>query len=173
MYSHLQHLLGLVYLRFSGLIFHENGKLVWKSPEKGWSFGRLMPWAGRDPSTTSFHVSGESGSNGTRAPNPEQNGVGKHLKTIARRLMLYPFGELLLLFKASYLGIDGSMYGSVFDRHRSGCDLPLGHNGRLDTSIPALYIRWGKKPSTVPSNGRLTALYISDCFHMLRLVVWR
>ncbi|KAF8602763.1 hypothetical protein BDV93DRAFT_557237 [Ceratobasidium sp. AG-I] len=82
---------GLVYLRFSGLIFHENGKLTWKSPEKGWSFGRLMPWAVRDPSTTSFHITGSSGSSGTRAPNPEPNGVGKHLKTIAKRLMLYPF----------------------------------------------------------------------------------
>ncbi|KAF8602742.1 hypothetical protein BDV93DRAFT_494384 [Ceratobasidium sp. AG-I] len=82
---------GLVYLRFSGLLFYENGKLAWKAPENGWGFGCLTPWAAKDPSMSSFHVTGESGSNGTRVPNPESNGVGKHLKTIARRLMLYPF----------------------------------------------------------------------------------
>lgn len=82
---------GLVYLRFSGLLFYENGKLVWKASEKGWGFGCLMPWMIKDTSMSSFHVSGESGSNGTRVPNSETSGVGKHLKTVARRLMLYPF----------------------------------------------------------------------------------
>ncbi|KAG8690418.1 hypothetical protein FRC09_011993, partial [Ceratobasidium sp. 395] len=84
-------LYGLVYLRFSGLLFYEHGRLVWKKSENGLGLGCLVPWAMRDTTTVSFHVSGESGSSGTRPPNTaEFNGVGKHLKKIARRLMLYP-----------------------------------------------------------------------------------
>jgi hypothetical protein len=86
-------LTGLVYLRFSGLLYFEDGKLVWRTSEKRWGLGCIMPWV-RDTATSSFHVSGESGSNGTRPSNAaEINGVGKHLKRIAGRLMLYPLGE--------------------------------------------------------------------------------
>lgn len=89
-------LLGLVYLRFSGLLFYEDGKLVWKTSDQGWSIGRLLPWSSRNPSISSFHATGESGSNGTRVTPAEPNGVGKQLKIIARRLMFYPFSKLLL-----------------------------------------------------------------------------
>ncbi|KAG9095854.1 hypothetical protein FS749_009655 [Ceratobasidium sp. UAMH 11750] len=82
---------GLVYLRFSGLLYFENGRLVWKAPEQGWGLGCLIPWAAQE-TTSSFQASGESGSNGIRAPSTAQhNGIGRHLKKIARRLMLYPF----------------------------------------------------------------------------------
>ncbi|QRV86824.1 G protein coupled glucose receptor regulating Gpa2 protein [Ceratobasidium sp. AG-Ba] len=83
---------GFVYLRFSGILYIENGRLVWKSSESGWGLGCLAPWASSRDVTSSFHVSGESGSNGTNRPpnSAETNGVGKHLKRIARRLMLYP-----------------------------------------------------------------------------------
>ncbi|KAF8602750.1 hypothetical protein BDV93DRAFT_607317 [Ceratobasidium sp. AG-I] len=81
---------GLIYLRFSGVLLYENGKFIWKASEKGWGFGCLVPWMAKDPSMSSFQVTSESGSNGTRVPNSEPNGVGKHLKSVARRLMLYP-----------------------------------------------------------------------------------
>ncbi|KAG8744784.1 hypothetical protein FRC10_009432 [Ceratobasidium sp. 414] len=69
-------------------------RLVWKKSENGLGLGCLAPWAQRDTTTVSFHVSGESGSNGARPPNTaEFNRVGKHLKKIARRLMLYPLSE--------------------------------------------------------------------------------
>ncbi|CAE6465946.1 unnamed protein product [Rhizoctonia solani] len=83
-------LYGLVYLRFSGRISLEGGKLAWKNPEKGWGLGCISASGFRD---SSFNLSGQSGSgsNGVRPPDSaEINGVGKHLKTIARRLMLYP-----------------------------------------------------------------------------------
>ncbi|QRV85282.1 G protein coupled glucose receptor regulating Gpa2 protein [Ceratobasidium sp. AG-Ba] len=86
-------LYGLVYLRFSGLLYYEHGRLIWKKSESGLGLGCLVPWAMHDTTTVSFHVSGESGSgsNGTRPPNTASfNGVGKHLKKVARRLMLYP-----------------------------------------------------------------------------------
>ncbi|CAE6444323.1 hypothetical protein ACGC1H_004911 [Rhizoctonia solani] len=83
-------LYGLVYLRFSGRISFEGGKFTWKNSEKGWGLGCISSSGFRD---SSFHLSGQSGSgsNGVRPPDSaEVNGVGKHLKTIARRLMLYP-----------------------------------------------------------------------------------
>ncbi|CAE6434547.1 unnamed protein product [Rhizoctonia solani] len=84
-------LYGLVYLRFSGRVTFEGGKIAWKNPEKkGWGLGCISASAFRD---SSFNLSGQSGSgsNGMRlADSGEINGVGKHLKTIARRLMLYP-----------------------------------------------------------------------------------
>lgn len=82
---------GLVYLRFSGRLNIENGKLVWKSSQKGWGLNCLSSSALRD-NTSSSHPTGESGSTGTRQPGSSDSGggVGKHLKTIARRLMLYP-----------------------------------------------------------------------------------
>lgn len=60
----------------------------------------------KDPSTSSFHITGESGSNGTRGPSSEPNAVGRHLKTIARRLMLYPLGKLLVNFEVFHSGAD-------------------------------------------------------------------
>ncbi|CUA72135.1 hypothetical protein RSOLAG22IIIB_00797 [Rhizoctonia solani] len=85
-------LYGLVYLRFSGRITFEGGKLAWKNPEKGWGLGCMSGSAFRDSSVNSSGQSGSgSGSNSVRPPDSaEINGVGKHLKTIARRLMLYP-----------------------------------------------------------------------------------
>ncbi|KAB5595190.1 Eukaryotic translation initiation factor 2A [Ceratobasidium theobromae] len=79
---------GLVYLRFSGRVTFENGKIMWKKQRNGWGLGCISSTAMRE---SSLNVPDDSGSNGTRPPNgAEINGVGKHLKTIARRLMLYP-----------------------------------------------------------------------------------
>ncbi|KAG9078886.1 hypothetical protein FS749_009058 [Ceratobasidium sp. UAMH 11750] len=74
-------LYSLVYLRFSGFLFYEQGKLVWKPTSRA-----------NSRNTMTFNVSGESnGTNGTRlVGNGEFNGVGKHLKKVARRLMFYP-----------------------------------------------------------------------------------
>ncbi|QRW26832.1 hypothetical protein RhiXN_01427 [Rhizoctonia solani] len=83
-------LYGLVYLRFSGRITFEGGKFAWKNSEKGWGLGCISSSGFRD---SSFNLSGQSGSgsNNVRPPDSSEiNGVGKHLKTIARRLMLYP-----------------------------------------------------------------------------------
>ncbi|KAG8712590.1 hypothetical protein FRC11_014757 [Ceratobasidium sp. 423] len=83
---------GLVYLRFSGRVTFEGGKIAWRNPKKGWGLGCISS-SGFQPS---FNMTGSgsgsgSGSNGTRQPDvAEVNGVGKHLKTVARRLMLYP-----------------------------------------------------------------------------------
>ncbi|EUC54357.1 slime mold cyclic AMP receptor [Rhizoctonia solani AG-3 Rhs1AP] len=77
-------LYGLVYLRFSGHLIVENGKLAWNKSSVGWSFG-------------SFMIGITSTSTPTRQsaiPRPSEtcqvNGIGKHLKTISKRLMLYP-----------------------------------------------------------------------------------
>jgi hypothetical protein len=84
-------LTGLVYLRFSGMIHYEHGKLIWKSSDKG----LLVHLTAPDTTTASFNVTRDCSSNGTRQPNTaESNAVGTHLKSIAKRLMLYPLGEL-------------------------------------------------------------------------------
>ncbi|KAG8737266.1 hypothetical protein FRC10_008395 [Ceratobasidium sp. 414] len=82
---------GLIYLRLSGRLSIENGKLVWKTSGQSWGLNCIAPsWAARDNSS-SFPAS-ESGSSGGRAPvDPDR--VSKHLKKIARRLMLYPLGK--------------------------------------------------------------------------------
>ncbi|KAG9112432.1 hypothetical protein FRC07_007922 [Ceratobasidium sp. 392] len=74
---------GLVYLRFSGRLFYDHGKLAWKRPAN--TRARI-----------SIHISGasgaSSGSNGSRLvpSTAEFNGVGKHMKQVAKRLMFYP-----------------------------------------------------------------------------------
>ncbi|CAE6534489.1 unnamed protein product [Rhizoctonia solani] len=77
-------LYGLVYLRFSGHLVVENGKLVWNKSSNGWSFGSFM--MGTTSASTPTRQSA--------APRPPEttqtNGIGKHLKTISKRLMLYP-----------------------------------------------------------------------------------
>ncbi|KAJ1310563.1 hypothetical protein OPQ81_007292 [Rhizoctonia solani] len=84
-------LYGLVYLRFSGRVSFEGGKLTWKKSEKGWGLGCISSSGFRDSSFNLPASGSGSGSNGMRQTDPsEVNGVGKHLKTIARRLMLYP-----------------------------------------------------------------------------------
>ncbi|CAE6460133.1 unnamed protein product [Rhizoctonia solani] len=74
-------LYGLVYLRFSGRLVVENGKLVWNKSSSGWSFG-------------SFMASMSTPTRQSTTPRPSEtsqtNGIGKHLKTISKRLMLYP-----------------------------------------------------------------------------------
>ncbi|KAG8765978.1 hypothetical protein FRC12_007154 [Ceratobasidium sp. 428] len=75
-------LYGLVYLRFSGRLVYDQGKILWKRP-------------GAPPNGVSIHisgVSGESASNSTRliGSDGEFTGVGKHLKQVAKRLMFYP-----------------------------------------------------------------------------------
>lgn len=82
-------LYGLVYLRFSGRLVIKEGRLVWNQSASGgnsWSFGSFFHRPSRHPTSVS----------GSR-PNPpmpaipaETNGIGKHLKTISKRLMLYP-----------------------------------------------------------------------------------
>ncbi|CAE6442466.1 unnamed protein product [Rhizoctonia solani] len=77
-------LYGLVYLRFSGHLVVENGKLVWNRSSSGWSFGSFITGV----TSTSTHT---RQSTVPRPPEITQtNGIGKHLKTISKRLMLYP-----------------------------------------------------------------------------------
>ncbi|QRV85304.1 hypothetical protein RhiJN_13322 [Ceratobasidium sp. AG-Ba] len=93
-------LYSLVYLRFSGRLYYEQGKLSWRSTSHP------------SRNTISFHVSGESGSNGTRLVNNpgEFNGVGKHLKKVARRLMFYPLVYSLVTVPVAICRI-GTMAG--------------------------------------------------------------
>ncbi|KAG8725799.1 hypothetical protein FRC11_001483, partial [Ceratobasidium sp. 423] len=77
-------LYGLVYLRFSGYLVVENGKLVWNKSSNGWSFGSFM--MGTTSASTPTRQSAVA-----RPPETTQaNGIGKHLKMISKRLMLYP-----------------------------------------------------------------------------------
>ncbi|KAG9087926.1 hypothetical protein FS749_002551 [Ceratobasidium sp. UAMH 11750] len=95
---------GLVYLRLSGRLSFENGKLVWKTPGQSRGLNCLnSPWFAHDTSL-SFHAS-ESGSNGVRAP-ADPTSVSKHLKKIARRLMLYPIGKYRLGWSGYVTGAD-------------------------------------------------------------------
>ncbi|QRV99363.1 G protein coupled glucose receptor regulating Gpa2 protein [Ceratobasidium sp. AG-Ba] len=47
-------LYGLVYLRFSGLLYYEHGRLIWKKSESGLGLGCLVPWAMHDTTTSLF-----------------------------------------------------------------------------------------------------------------------
>ncbi|KAJ1303609.1 hypothetical protein OPQ81_011793 [Rhizoctonia solani] len=83
-------LYGLVYLRFSGRLILKDGRFHWNPNPTGRSSG-LFSSGAREPSTMSrpystFH------SNATAHPltDSEKNGIGKHLKSISKRLMLYP-----------------------------------------------------------------------------------
>ncbi|KAJ1303612.1 hypothetical protein OPQ81_011796 [Rhizoctonia solani] len=77
-------LYGLVYLRFSGRLVVENGKLVWNKPSNGWSFGSFFM------GTTSTSTPTPQSTVPRPHENAQTNGIGKHLKTISKRLMLYP-----------------------------------------------------------------------------------
>ncbi|KAG9086258.1 hypothetical protein FS749_003772 [Ceratobasidium sp. UAMH 11750] len=84
---------GFVYLRLFGLLSYENGKLVWKKSGHGRGLNCLSSsWSAHD--TTSPSHPSEPGSSASRPHNiADPNRVGKHLKGIARRLMLYPLGK--------------------------------------------------------------------------------
>ncbi|KAL5632329.1 hypothetical protein ACGC1H_005336 [Rhizoctonia solani] len=77
-------LYGLVYLRFSGRLVVENGKLVWNKSSIGWSFGSFMI------GTTSTSTPTRQSAVPRPAETSQTNGIGKHLKAISKRLMLYP-----------------------------------------------------------------------------------
>ncbi|KAG9078654.1 hypothetical protein FRC06_008257, partial [Ceratobasidium sp. 370] len=80
----------LVYLRLSGRLSFDSGKVVRKSFRQSQGLNYLASWTVHG--TTSSLPASESGSKGVRTPrSTEVNQVGKHLKKIARRLMLYPF----------------------------------------------------------------------------------
>ncbi|KAG9093172.1 hypothetical protein FS749_014906 [Ceratobasidium sp. UAMH 11750] len=140
-------LYGLVYLRFSGLLYFEHGRLVWKKSENGFGLGCLVPCTQRDTTTISFHGSGESGSNGTRPPNTaEFNGVGKHLKKIARRLMLYPLGERSVPLEIPRAESDNDRrIDSIFVGDCAGGNLPTWRDFRLECTFSILFVCWGKR----------------------------
>ncbi|CAE6534477.1 unnamed protein product [Rhizoctonia solani] len=83
-------LYGLVYLRFSGRLVLKDGRFHWNTSPIGWSSGifssttRELTAASRPYST--FHSNTAS----QRLTESERNGIGKHLKSISKRLMLYP-----------------------------------------------------------------------------------
>ncbi|CAE6442813.1 unnamed protein product [Rhizoctonia solani] len=83
-------LYGLVYLRFSGRLVLKDGRFHWTARPAGWSSG-LFSSGTREPTSTSrpystFHSNIVS----QRLTESEKNGIGKHLKSISKRLMLYP-----------------------------------------------------------------------------------
>ncbi|CAE6442442.1 unnamed protein product [Rhizoctonia solani] len=83
-------LYGLVYLRFSGRLVLKDGRFHWTTRPAGWSSG-LFSSGAREPTATSrpystFHSNIVS----QRLTESEKNGIGKHLKSISKRLMLYP-----------------------------------------------------------------------------------
>ncbi|KAG8721363.1 hypothetical protein FRC08_013726 [Ceratobasidium sp. 394] len=79
---------GLVYLRLSGLLSSENGTPTWKTLTHS-GLNCLSSHAAHDTSVPS-HPSGP-GSSGGQAPHiADPRRVTKHLRRIARRLMLYP-----------------------------------------------------------------------------------
>lgn len=142
---------GLVYLRFSGRVTFENGKIMWKKQRNGWGLGCISSTAMRE---SSLNVPDDSGSNGTRPPNgAEINGVGKHLKTIARRLMLYPLGKAM--HKRISLGCT-NLVSTGFSIFRSDCArrcLSVRCHGRLASSIRPLRFCWCKSSLEPPTQG--------------------
>ncbi|KAH7322041.1 hypothetical protein B0J17DRAFT_684773 [Rhizoctonia solani] len=82
--------LGLVYLRFSGRLVLKDGRFHWTARPAGWSSG-IFSSGTREPTAMSrpystFHSNIVS----QRLTESEKNGIGKHLKSISKRLMLYP-----------------------------------------------------------------------------------
>ncbi|KAG8706886.1 hypothetical protein FRC08_000814 [Ceratobasidium sp. 394] len=91
--THICHLTGFVYLRLFGLLSYENGKLVWKKSGHGRGLNCLSSSSSAHDTTSPSQPS-EPGSSASRPHNiADPNRVGKHLKGIARRLMLYPLGK--------------------------------------------------------------------------------
>ncbi|KDN33668.1 hypothetical protein RSAG8_13243, partial [Rhizoctonia solani AG-8 WAC10335] len=77
-------LYGLVYLRFSGHLVVENGKLAWNKSSSGWSFGSFMM------GTTSTSTPTRQPTVARPPETSQTNGIGRHMKAISKRLMLYP-----------------------------------------------------------------------------------
>ncbi|KAG8745585.1 hypothetical protein FRC11_013026 [Ceratobasidium sp. 423] len=83
-------LYGLVYLRFSGRLVLKDGRFHWNSSPHGWSSG-IFSSETREPTATSRPYSTyHSNTASQRLTESERNGIGKHLKSISKRLMLYP-----------------------------------------------------------------------------------
>ncbi|KAB5591088.1 Cyclic AMP receptor 1 [Ceratobasidium theobromae] len=83
-------LYGLVYLRFSGRL--QDGKLSWKSSPHGWRSGIFTSGAARE-ATSSNPMSAHQRYTTQRLcepPTSDNKEIGKHLKTVSKRLMLYP-----------------------------------------------------------------------------------
>ncbi|KAG8721362.1 hypothetical protein FRC08_013725 [Ceratobasidium sp. 394] len=81
---------GLVYLHLSGHLSLKNGKLDWKIPSVNGGLNCLSSNAAHD-TTSGSHPSGPGSSAGGYTPHAtDPNRVSKHLRRIARRLMLYP-----------------------------------------------------------------------------------
>ncbi|KAG8684469.1 hypothetical protein FRC08_013672 [Ceratobasidium sp. 394] len=97
---------GLLYLRLSGRLSLEGGKLVWKT-SGGQSRGlNCISSAWAQETSTSFS---ESNASGTRPP-ADPNRVGKNLKRIAKRLMLYPLAYSIVTIPIAILRL-GSTAG--------------------------------------------------------------
>lgn len=135
-------ILGLVYLRFSGRLVVLNGRLVWNRSPGSWSFGNFTFW------TTTISSNPNSGqhSNTQRPQEPrtfEANGIGKHLKTISKRLMLYPLGKSLQTIKRrSYSKPAGIC--SVCNCYYACGNMSNRYYGRLETSFAVIYFCRGR-----------------------------
>ncbi|KAF8685421.1 G protein-coupled glucose receptor regulating Gpa2 [Rhizoctonia solani] len=83
-------LYGLVYLRFSGRLVLKKGRFHWSSKPTGWSSGLFSSGVHEPTATSRPYSTFQSHSPSQRMTESEKNGIGKHLKSISKRLMLYP-----------------------------------------------------------------------------------
>ncbi|CAE6403375.1 unnamed protein product [Rhizoctonia solani] len=83
-------LYGLVYLRFSGRLLLKDGRFHWSSRPAGWSSGIFSSGTPELTATSRRYSTFHSNIASQRLTESEMNGIGKHLKSISKRLMLYP-----------------------------------------------------------------------------------
>lgn len=83
-------LYGLVYLRFSGRLVLKDGRFYWSARPAGWSSGLFSSGTGEPTAMSRPYSTFHSNAVSQRLTESEKNGIGKHLKSISKRLMLYP-----------------------------------------------------------------------------------
>ncbi|CAE6426489.1 unnamed protein product [Rhizoctonia solani] len=83
-------LYGLVYLRFSGRLVLKDGRFYWHSTPVGWTSGIFSSETQEPTAMSRPYSTFNSNVASQRLTESEKNGIGKHLKSISKRLMLYP-----------------------------------------------------------------------------------